>query len=90
MRASIVLGIVLLCSFSGLSCALKNGVGKTPAMGWNSWNYFRCNINETIIRSVPRGWVRSLVCVCMKMVRARAVASGVEGGRGQRDVGDTH
>ena len=30
--------------------SLDNGVGKTPPMGWNSWNRFRCNINETLIR----------------------------------------
>ncbi|KAJ3025970.1 UNVERIFIED_CONTAM: Kinesin- protein 6 [Siphonaria sp. JEL0065] len=30
--------------------ALDNGVGRTPAMGWNSWNKFACNINEQIIR----------------------------------------
>ncbi|PNW88365.1 hypothetical protein CHLRE_01g026250v5 [Chlamydomonas reinhardtii] len=28
-------------------------------MGWNSWNYFRCNINETIIRSVADAIVSS-------------------------------
>ena len=29
---------------------LDNGLGKTPQMGWNSWNKFACKINETIIR----------------------------------------
>jgi alpha-galactosidase len=24
----------------------KNGIGKLPALGWNSWNAFRCNISE--------------------------------------------
>lgn len=32
--------------------ALENGVGRTPPMGWNSWNTFGCNINETLIRQV--------------------------------------
>ena len=27
-----------------------NGVGKTPPMGWNSWNHFGCNINEDLIK----------------------------------------
>lgn len=31
-------------------CCLDNGLGKTPPMGWNSWNHFACNINETIIK----------------------------------------
>ncbi|KAL5761335.1 hypothetical protein ACOSP7_019851 [Xanthoceras sorbifolium] len=29
---------------------LANGLGKTPPMGWNSWNHFYCDINETIVR----------------------------------------
>ncbi|KAL2631470.1 hypothetical protein R1flu_016156 [Riccia fluitans] len=28
---------------------LNNGLGLTPPMGWNSWNFFGCNINETVI-----------------------------------------
>jgi len=28
-----------------------NGVGRTPAMGYNTWNDFRCNINEKDILS---------------------------------------
>ncbi|XP_074581622.1 alpha-galactosidase-like [Curcuma longa] len=30
--------------------ALGNGLGRTPPMGWNSWNHFQCNINENLIR----------------------------------------
>ncbi|GIF96075.1 alpha-galactosidase [Catellatospora citrea] len=30
--------------------ALDNGVARTPPMGWNSWNTFGCNINESLIR----------------------------------------
>ena len=33
-----------------LVSALDNGLGRTPPMGWNSWNHFHCNINETLIR----------------------------------------
>lgn len=29
---------------------LANGLGKTPPMGWNSWNHFSCQINEKMIR----------------------------------------
>lgn len=29
--------------------ALDNGLGRTPPMGWNSWNHFHCNINEELI-----------------------------------------
>ena len=45
----------------GLPClwALDNGVGDVPAMGWNSWNQFRCDINEGLIREVARAMVSS-------------------------------
>lgn len=29
---------------------LNNGLALVPQMGWNSWNFFACNINETLIR----------------------------------------
>jgi len=33
----------------GGASGLDNGLGLTPQMGWNTWNTFGCNINETII-----------------------------------------
>ncbi|KAK3255501.1 hypothetical protein CYMTET_35318 [Cymbomonas tetramitiformis] len=39
--------------------ALDNGVGQTPAMGWNSWNRFRCDIHEKMIREVADAMVSS-------------------------------
>ncbi|KAK7282428.1 hypothetical protein RIF29_11182 [Crotalaria pallida] len=29
---------------------LSNGLAQTPQMGWNSWNFFACKINETVIK----------------------------------------
>ncbi|XP_047325453.1 alpha-galactosidase 3 isoform X2 [Impatiens glandulifera] len=29
---------------------INNGLALTPQMGWNSWNFFACNINETVIK----------------------------------------
>ncbi|KAG6402048.1 hypothetical protein SASPL_138918 [Salvia splendens] len=29
---------------------LNNGLGTTPQMGWNSWNFFACDINEKVIK----------------------------------------
>ncbi|KAL5709882.1 alpha-galactosidase [Ranunculus cassubicifolius] len=29
---------------------LNNGLAKTPQMGWNSWNFFACNINQSVIK----------------------------------------
>ncbi|MFC7245600.1 glycoside hydrolase family 27 protein [Catellatospora aurea] len=39
--------------------ALDNGVARTPPMGWNSWNTFGCNINETLIRQHADAMVSS-------------------------------
>lgn len=32
-------------------------LGKTPQMGWNSWNKFACNINEQLIREMADAMV---------------------------------
>jgi alpha-galactosidase len=39
--------------------ALENGVARVPPMGWNSWNSFGCNINETLIRQMADALVAS-------------------------------
>ncbi|MGY3518610.1 glycoside hydrolase family 27 protein [Micromonospora sp. PTRAS2] len=39
--------------------ALDNGVGRTPPMGWNSWNTFGCNISEALIRQMADAMVNS-------------------------------
>jgi len=31
--------------------ALDNGLALTPQMGWNSWNHFGCDVNETVLRA---------------------------------------
>lgn len=28
-----------------------NGLGRTPQMGWNSWNHFGCTVNESVIKA---------------------------------------
>eukprot|EP00775_Hariotina_reticulata_P007706 gene7706-7905_t len=33
------------------ACALDNGLGRTPPMGFNTWNYFGCDINEGLVRT---------------------------------------
>ncbi|XVF44639.1 hypothetical protein PTKIN_Ptkin02bG0140100 [Pterospermum kingtungense] len=38
---------------------LDNGLGLTPQMGWNSWNRFHCNINETLIKETADAIVSS-------------------------------
>jgi alpha-galactosidase len=36
-----------------------NGLAQTPPMGWNSWNKFGCNVNETLIRGAADAMVAS-------------------------------
>lgn len=36
---------------------LRNGLGKTPPMGWNSWNHFNCKIEEKLIRETADAMV---------------------------------
>ncbi|OVA10768.1 Glycoside hydrolase [Macleaya cordata] len=36
---------------------LENGLGRTPQMGWNSWNHFQCNIEEKLIRDTADAMV---------------------------------
>jgi alpha-galactosidase len=40
---------LLLLLLISSTLTLDNGLGKTPQMGWNSWNKFGCNINEKLI-----------------------------------------
>ncbi|PRP89753.1 hypothetical protein PROFUN_00095 [Planoprotostelium fungivorum] len=46
MKVTFVLSILLAVALA----ILDNGLAKTPQMGWNSWNKFACNVNETVIR----------------------------------------
>ena len=41
---------LLSCLLVCLAVCLNNGLGRTPPMGWNSWNRFHCNISENLIK----------------------------------------
>ncbi|PWZ01143.1 putative alpha-galactosidase [Testicularia cyperi] len=41
-------------AFSALVSGYNNGLARTPQMGWNTWNTFACNINETTIMSAAK------------------------------------
>jgi len=43
--------IVYFIALAAVVCALDNGLGLTPQMGWNSWNKFACDINENLIKN---------------------------------------
>ena len=48
-----ILALFLFASIVYLSC-LGNAKLQVPAMGWNSWNYFGCNVSEAVIRNITR------------------------------------
>ena len=47
----------LLLFLASTSFALDNGLALTPQMGWNSWNYFNCNINATVFKDAADAMV---------------------------------
>lgn len=49
----------LLCAPSLVKAQKFEGLADTPPMGWNSWNKFACNIDETIIRGVADAMVET-------------------------------
>ena len=66
MRPTALLFIAALFLFS--SCARNNlplqttkfaGLALTPPMGWNSWNTFQTNINETLVEGMADAMVAS-------------------------------
>ena len=55
---------VLLLPFIFLAClpsalALNNGLALRPQMGWNTWEFAYCNINETLVRSSAQVLINS-------------------------------
>ncbi|XP_045815161.1 alpha-galactosidase-like isoform X2 [Trifolium pratense] len=36
---------------------IANGLGRTPPMGWNSWNHFQCDITEDLIKETADAMV---------------------------------
>lgn len=40
--------IIFIILIATIQC-VDNGLGRTPPMGWNSWNKFACNLNETVV-----------------------------------------
>lgn len=42
-------GAFAFCGLNNGVSALNNGLGLTPPMGWNTWNRYYCDINQTVI-----------------------------------------
>lgn len=50
-----LLGITLTLTLLPTSTlALSNGLGLTPAMGFNTWNKFGCNIDEALVKDTAQ------------------------------------
>ncbi|CAF3158558.1 unnamed protein product [Rotaria sp. Silwood2] len=49
--------LVYLIFFIEVSYELNNGLGRTPQMGWNSWNHFKHNISEKIVQQTTDAMV---------------------------------
>jgi alpha-galactosidase len=45
------MSIWLISLLFGSVYAINNGVGRTPPLGWNSWNKFQCDIDEDLIKA---------------------------------------
>lgn len=43
--------LIIFAALGSVIQGLDNGIGRTPQMGWNSWNKFGCNINEEVIKN---------------------------------------
>ncbi|OOG59698.1 glycoside hydrolase family 27 protein [Rhodanobacter sp. C03] len=61
----LVFGVSFMSSFTIAQVAppqsprQSNGLALTPPMGWNSWNKFACNINESVIHAAADALVSS-------------------------------
>ncbi|KAK4841170.1 hypothetical protein QYF36_000076 [Acer negundo] len=62
--------VLLICTVLAIAAArgeaeevrrklLKNGLGQTPQMGWNSYNHFPCKLNDKLIRETADAMVSS-------------------------------
>ena len=49
----IALGFLGLASL-GAAIISSDGTGRVPAMGWNSWNEYGCNIHEDVFATVAK------------------------------------
>ena len=51
MRASTALAVATAALSSAPACALDNGAAPLPPRGWSSWNSFKLDINEDVVKS---------------------------------------
>lgn len=49
----------IIVSLAGTALAQRAELARTPPMGWNSWNHFRLDINDVVIRAQAEALVKS-------------------------------
>eukprot|EP00898_Chlorokybus_atmophyticus_P008910 jgi/Chlat1/901/Chrsp107S01326 len=54
-RPALLFAALLCCVLPAV--AIDNGVALTPPMGWNSWNTFRCEVSEDLIKQTANAIV---------------------------------
>jgi alpha-galactosidase len=59
MKNLIAVLLMLLLPVSGTFAQKTKHLALTPPMGWNSWNKFGCDINETIIKEMADAMVET-------------------------------
>src|SRR6478736_10269146 len=59
VRSRILIAMLGLLLAPGLLGAQEKPLASTPAMGWNSWNKFGCNVSEDLIRQMANAMVKS-------------------------------
>lgn len=50
--------LLMMIASSGFSQKFEN-IASTPPMGWNSWNRFKCSVNEQVVRDAADAMVES-------------------------------
>lgn len=58
MKILIHISLALMLSTQAISQKFEN-LANTPPMGWNSWNTFRTEINETLVKEIADKFVES-------------------------------
>lgn len=59
MKQFKILSLLMLCFPFFLHSQSFDDLAKTPPMGWNSWNKFRCEINEQLVMEIADAMVAS-------------------------------
>ncbi|MEU1590706.1 ricin-type beta-trefoil lectin domain protein [Micromonospora sp. NPDC005710] len=57
--ALVAAAVPVVLAIAAPAQALDNGLARTPQMGWNDWNSFGCNVNDSLIRQTADTMVSS-------------------------------